>query len=225
MSLKFEIDSLEGVDESLRTLYQEHQGKFRLKVEGIDPADELKEALRKEREERAAAKQKLSEYEKQQAEAETKRMAERQEFEKLWKAEQEKGTKTLAELDELKRKIADKERREVSGEVVTALTRDTARAELLTDRALQFIHHTPEGVKINGPDGEAWDAKRLGEYLSSKYPFLVDGSQANGGGAAGGKGGGAVSKKFHEMTGAELSALRQSNPAEYERLKKAHYGT
>lgn len=39
----------------------------------------------------------------------------------------------------------------------------------------------------------------------------------SGGGAAGG--GGGASKKFNEYSGAELKALREKNPAEYDRLK------
>lgn len=226
MKLKFEIDSLETVEEGVRALYKQHSsGKFRLDVDGIDPADELKEALRKEREERAAAKSKLSEYEQQQAELERKRLEEAQQFERLYKTEQEAKATTAKELAELKQKIADKERNENAQSVVTKLTRDTARAELLNDKALQFIHHTPEGIKINGPDGQAWNAEQLQAHLAERYPFLVDGNQASGGGAAGGKGGGAVTKKFNEMTGGELAELRQRNPAEYERLKAAHYGT
>ena len=49
MALQFEVETLEGIDEGLHGLYAEHNGKFRLSVSGIDPADELKEALRKER--------------------------------------------------------------------------------------------------------------------------------------------------------------------------------
>jgi hypothetical protein len=41
----------------------------------------------------------------------------------------------------------------------------------------------------------------------------------SGGGALGGKGGGAA-RKFNEMTGQELKDLRASNPAEYDRLHK-----
>ena len=60
--LKFEVDTLDGLDDGVKALYQQHGNKFRLAVEGIDPADELKEALRKEREERAAAKANLKEF-------------------------------------------------------------------------------------------------------------------------------------------------------------------
>lgn len=56
--LKLTVDSLDAVDEPLRALYEEAEGKFRLKVDGIEDTGGLKTALQKERADRAA-------YEKQ----------------------------------------------------------------------------------------------------------------------------------------------------------------
>lgn len=219
MALQFEVETLEGIDEGLHGLYAEHNGKFRLSVSGIDPADELKEALRKEREEKSAAKTKLTEYERQGQEADRKRMEERQEFESLYKSEQEGRGKLAKELDDLKTNIANEKRTFEALKVSASLTKDEARSGILQKEALQFIYYTPDGMKINGPDGEAWDTAKLTEYLRTRYPFLVDGSQAAGGGATGASRGGATSKKFSEYNAAELSAIRKSEPAEYDRLK------
>lgn len=225
--LKFEIgkEDHEALDENLRDFYEPHGEGYRLKVEGIDPADEIKEALRKEREERAEAKRKLQEFEKEREEAERKRLEEKQEFEQLYKQESEDKTKLHQELDELKRSIANKERESEAVKLVSELTRDTKRADLLKREALCYIHHTPEGIKINGPDGEAWDASKLSEYLKENYPFLADGSKASGGGASGaGNNGGAVTKRFDQMTGAELSELRKKDPGAYERIRDEYHG-
>lgn len=226
MALKFEIDqeAFDALEESQQSLYEKRGEGYRLQVEGIDPADELKEALRKEREERAEAKRKLEEFEASHTEAERKRLEEKQEFETLYKQEAEGKTKLAQELDELKRNIAERERGESAMSVTGQLTRDTAREKLLRKEAMQFIHHTPEGVKINGPNGEAWDAEKLSAYLKEQYPFLVDGKQSSGGGAAGQKGGGAVTRKFNEMSGAELSQLRKESPEEYQRLRDEYRG-
>lgn len=59
---------------------------------------------------------------------------------------------------------------------------------------------------------------------SEEYQGFLAGSGATGGGATGRSAPG-VSKKFNEYTGAELSAIRKDNPAEYERLKTAYHGT
>ena len=223
MALQFEVETLDGIDEVLQGLYQKHGEKYRLKVEGIDPADELKEALRKEREERAEAKRKLAEFEKQQDEGERKRLEERQEFEQLYKTEAEAKGKLSKELDDLRASIANEKRSTAALKIAGSLTKDEKRSSLLVKQALQFIHHTPEGVKINGPDGEAWDTSKLSEYLKAEYPFLVDGSQASGGGANGSNGSGATLKKFNEYSGAELSEIRQRDPQLYDRMRTEFY--
>lgn len=58
-----------------------------------------------------------------------------------------------------------------------------------------------------------------------RYARLVDDTPAaNGGGnAKGSTSGRASGKKFNELTGAELSALRKENSAEYDRLKNEFY--
>lgn len=136
--------------------------------------------------EKKAVQSRAQELEQMQQEAEQKRLEEKQEFEKLWRQEQEQRTKTATELDALRKSIADKERGEAALKVAAELTRDSARAELLKKEALAYIQHTPDGVKIAGPDGDM-TAEQLREHLSKTYPFLVDGSQASGGGASGGK--------------------------------------
>lgn len=217
MALQFEVESLEGLDDGVKALYKEHGGKFRLEVAGIDPADELKEALRKERDERKAAKDRLAEIEKANAEAEQKRLEEAQQFESLYKNTKGELEKKAQELDEFRRKIADKERSELATQLTSALTRDTARAELLKKEALSYIQHTADGVVISGPDG-TMTAEQLGKHLAERYPFLVDGSQASGGAAPGSSTNGGAVKKFDQYTGAELSAIRKSDPQQYERL-------
>jgi len=194
MALAFEIDTLEDAAEGVRGLYTEHNGKYRLDVSGIDPADELKEALRKEREEKASFKTKLSDYEKAKTDSDRTALEATQEYEKLYKLEKDMSTKAATELAELRQEIGNKDRGLTASSIVSQLTRDTSRAELLHDKALAFISNTPEGIKINGSDGAAWDAKQLSDYLAERYPFLVDGTQANGGGALGSNNSRAVNK-------------------------------
>jgi hypothetical protein len=227
MALKFEIsaEAFDALEESQKGLYDKHGDGYRLQVEGIDPADELKEALRKEREEKAESKRKLKEYESDAEKRERERLEKQQEWEQLSKTDKERADRLEREIGEMRDTIANEKRTNAAASVVNELTRDTARARLLQKEAMPFITHTPDGIKINGPDGDAWDAKKLSDYLSQSYPFLVDGNQSSGGGATGGKGGGAVNKKFVEMNGAELSALRKEDPQAYERLRKDYHGS
>jgi Txe/YoeB family toxin of Txe-Axe toxin-antitoxin module len=63
MALKLIIDKLEDVDEALRPLYEEKDGKFQLAVEGIEDASGLKKALNSERQQRAAFEKKVKAWE------------------------------------------------------------------------------------------------------------------------------------------------------------------
>lgn len=222
MALKFKVNKEEydALSEGQQEMYAEAGDGYQLQVEGLDDGAQLKEALRKEREDRAEAKRRLQEMETEAEQRERERMEKQQEWEQLSKSERERADKLKGELDELRRGMAEKTRNESASAVTSALTRDTARERLLRREALNFISHTPEGVRINGPDGEAWDSEQLSKYLKEQYPFLVDGVQSSGGGAIGGKGSGAVSKKWSEMTGMERVELRKNDPEEHARLKR-----
>jgi len=180
--LQFEIESLEGLDDNQKALYVEHDGKFRLQVEGIDPADELKNALKKERENSKSSAQRLAELESQLREAEQSKLEESQQFEQLYRSEKEQRAKDKENYESLKKQIAEKERDTMAVEVVSKLTRDTAKAEALKRFALDHMVIMPDGtVEING-----MTSIELSEKLKTDYPFLVDGNQASGGGAGGG---------------------------------------
>lgn len=69
MELQFTLDTLEGVDESIQSLYQEQDGKFQLKVAGLPPKEDttaLKNALERQKASVSALKEKnasLSQFE------------------------------------------------------------------------------------------------------------------------------------------------------------------
>jgi DNA repair exonuclease SbcCD ATPase subunit len=170
------------------------------------------------------AKQKAKELEElQQQEAEA-RAKEKGEFKELYeKTQLELRAERDARQKERHETIKEKTERAAS-EIASELTRDTKRAELLRKEISQFAKYTDEGVKFE-MGGVEVDRAKVMTHISDNYPFLIDGSGASGGGASGSKSNGGAVKKFNEYTGAELSAIRKDNPAEYERLKTAYHGT
>lgn len=60
MALPLTTDSLDSLDESVRNLYVEEDGKFRLDIDGYEDPAGLKNALKSEREAAKDAKQKLT---------------------------------------------------------------------------------------------------------------------------------------------------------------------
>jgi DNA repair exonuclease SbcCD ATPase subunit len=165
----------------------------------------------------AKDKERLTELEKAQQEAEEARQREKGEFKSLYE-------KTQAELEterenarKFRQQIQQKELEGAANALVTELTRDNKRAELLRKEALQFAKYTDDGVKFE-VGGVEVDAAKLKQKLSDDYPFLVDGSQASGGGAQGGNRNGQAGK-WADYSSAELSEIRKSDPARYEQLK------
>lgn len=65
MKLKAVVDSLDDVDEALRSLYTEKDGKFHLDVEGMEDTSGLKSALQKERENAKVLKAAMKQLEEQ----------------------------------------------------------------------------------------------------------------------------------------------------------------
>ena len=165
----------------------------------------------------AKDKERLTELEKAQQEAEEARQKEKGEFKSLYE-------KTQADLEaerdssrKFRQTIQEKELESAANAITGELTRDTKRAELLRKEALQFAKYTDEGVKFE-IGGVEVDAAKLKEKLSSDYPFLVDGSGASGGGAQGGSKDGKAGN-WADYTPAELSDIRKADPAKYEHLK------
>ena len=165
----------------------------------------------------AKDKERLTELEKAQQDAEEARQREKGEFKSLYEktqseleAERENGRK-------FRQTIQEKELESAANSLISDLTRDSKRAELLRKEAMQFAKYTETGVQFE-IGGVVVDAAKVKEKLAAEYPFLVDGSGASGGGAQGGNRNGQAGK-WADYSPAELSAIRKSEPAKYEHLK------
>lgn len=224
--LKFELDTLDGVDESLAGLYEQKGDKFRLKVEGIDPADELKEALRKEREDRKAAKERADALEREARERQDDDARKRGDSEALEKSWQEKLTKRETEYEE---KLKERDSR-LQDLTVGAAAREIAGIALKGSEAViarlakDRLRYEDGKVVVLDSEGKksALTPDELREEMKRDPALapLIEGSKASGGGAGGAKGGGAA-KSWNELSGMERVELRRNNPAEHERLKRA----
>lgn len=211
MGLKFEIDSLDGVGEAVKGFYTKHGDKYRLDVEGIDPADELKEALKKEQDLRKAEsdakrieREKREALEAEKAEAELRRAEEAGEFKKLHASEKDKNAKLVADFEAYRKATEHKEISMASLDMARSLTRDDKRAELLAEK-IASLASISEGKVIFARDGAPIEPDKIKAQMTEAYPFLVDAQNGTGGGANGNRGGGAAQKtvsraKFESMT-------------------------
>lgn len=174
-ALKLTLDTLEGIDDAIKPLYVEKDGKFSLAVEGIEDTSGLKTALQKERRDRAELEKKVKRWEglgksdeeiaqllKDAEEAERKKAEADGDHAKILKQHQEKWAKTEADLKAELSVARASERGAIVGErIMGALGKEGATEEgldLIPDRLVSRIHFdTKDGkrvLKIMQADGE-----------------------------------------------------------------------
>lgn len=210
--LKFQLDSLDGVDEAVRTLYTEKDGKFVLGIEGL-PQQEDVTGLKAKVDELLGEK-KLAE--KKAREAEELARTEREEaarksgnVEELERSWSEKYTRREAELNGM----LEQERGTLSTQIrdltVGRTATDIASALAIPGSAKALLPHIERRLSVEQRDGKPvvvvldqqgkLSAATLDELKAefandTAFAPLIAGSKASGGGAAGAGGGGGAAK-------------------------------
>lgn len=191
MPLKFEVENLDDVPEALQEEYEEYEGRYRLKVEGVDDAKELKGALQKEREERKRAKERLAElederkaFEEKEAEKERQRLLEQEEFKSLWESEQQKARDMEERYTQLEREIQQKDVESNVNSLAAKHGAGEGHTELLKEQLLKYAKYNDGQVSYEVGGVPVPEEDVLGQ-LKGKYPSLFKGSGASGSGAAG----------------------------------------
>jgi len=209
--LKFQLDSLDGVDESVRALYTEKDGKFVLGIEGLPEVEDvsgLKSQLQTLLDETKEAKRLKREAE-EQAQRDREEVARKsgnvEEIEKSWS---EKFNRREAELNGL----LEQERGSLGGQIrdltVGRTATDIASALAVPGSAKALLPHIERRLSVEQRDGKpvvvvldqqgklsAATLDELKAEIANDTAFapLIAGSKASGGGAAGaGNGGGAA---------------------------------
>lgn len=220
---EYELDSLEGLEESQKAFYEEKDGKFVLKVKGI-PQPQNDDGLRKKVDELLAEKkaeqQKRKEAEEQAALEHARKKGDIDALEKSW------GEKFTARETEL---LNEKQSLEAQ---VYKLTVGSKATELAAKLAVPgsdsvLLPHISNRLQVETVDGEikirvldlqgkpsALSIEDLEKEFRANEAFkpLIRASGASGSGASGGQGGGAT-KKPSEMTTAERLDWQQRDPA------------
>lgn len=155
---------------------------------------------------------KAKELEDAAAEAEQERLKEKEEFKTLWEKEQLSKKELQEKYETFSKQVQTKDVALAATEIASSLTRDTKRAELLKEQIGKFAKYTEGGVRFEMGGVEVPREKIVG-HITENYAFLVDGSQASGGGAEGGKGSGATGDKT--TTRSEFEAMDHGKRAEF----------
>ncbi|WP_430444823.1 MAG: hypothetical protein ACQZ2J_27505 [Pseudomonas piscis] len=237
--LKFQLDTLEGVDESVRAFYTEKDGKYVLGIEGL-PQPEDVTGLKSKVEELLAEKK--AEADKRKAAEEQARL-EREEalrksgnVEELEKSWSEKYSRREAELNGQ----LESERNTLQGQI-RDLTVGRTATEIATTLAIPgsakaLLPHIERRLSVEQRDGKPTvvvldQAGKLSattlEELKSEFTKdpafgpLIAGSKASGGGAGGaGNGGGAALKRSEMSSVAKREFITANGQDAYLKLPK-----
>lgn len=211
MPLKIEHDGKEIEVYTREELDAEVKG---LKITNENLKSEKQEALDKVREAKEAAR----EAEEAKAKAEGDK-------ETLQRIADERAAEKDKRINDLINSTKKEKINNAVNDIITQLGAGGEKNEDLRDliRArFEFDYDIDESlVKVSGEGVSTVEDLKRTIKESGRYGAYLAGSGANGGGATGSKASGAGGKKFNEMTGAELSALRKENPDEYARLRDA----
>ena len=216
--LKYQIDASEAqdLDEATQSLYEAQGDSFVLKVDGI-PKEDVSGLKRKVdellNEKKAAQAKALEAQEIAKREAEEK-LKKANDFEQLYASSETEREKASKELAELKAQIQKQNVTSRAAEVASQLTKDTARAKLLTEQIQSRLSLVDGEVRVLDQNGNLTvsTVEELTNSIKADYPFLVDGSQAAGGGAIGSSSGAGSSKT---MTRADFDSLSQRQRSEF----------
>ena len=194
--LKYQVESIEDLDESVQELYTEQDGAYVLTVDGLPQPEDttgLKNKLNELMTEAKDAKRKARDLEESKNKQEEDSAKEKGEFKTLWEQAQQRLSEKDEELKEFSEKIQQKDVNIAARSVGSMLAKsDAKRAEVLSDYAAKYARHNGEEVEFI-VNGAQVDTNALMAHLTKEYPFLVDGSNATGGGAQSSSGGGASS--------------------------------
>ncbi|MBI6949804.1 hypothetical protein [Pseudomonas koreensis] len=212
MGLKYQLDTLDGLDDSVKSLYTEKEGKFVLGIEGLPQPEDVSGLKAKVDEllgEKKAAEKKAREAE-EAARLEREELARKsgnvEELERSWT---EKFTRREAELTG----TLEQERATLSGQIrdltVGRTATDIASALAVQGSAKALLPHIERRLSVEQRDGKpvvvVLDAQgklsaatldELKAEIANDAAFapLIAGSKASGGGAGGAGGGGGAPK-------------------------------
>lgn len=202
MSIKYNVSEEEfsALDESQQSLYSQGEEGYQLQVEGIPKEDVsgLKQKIDKLLGEKKTAQQKAVEAEEKAKAEAAEKLKKANDFEQLYNSSEAERQKTANELSDLKTTI---ERQKLNTEAVALagqMTKDTARAKLLSEQIQSRLSLVDGETRVLDANGNLTVStiEELTSSIKKEYPFLVDGSQAAGGGATGSSSGADDSKEM-----------------------------
>ena len=187
-----DIELDDGVKQQIaERLNQTLQEKLESETKGLkSKVDELLSEKKKVQQEREQAR------EMARLEAEQKAQKEN-DYKQLFEAQKEESNTLRQTIEKMNADITQQKIRTEAAKLAAQLTKDTGRAQLLQKEISQRLTLVDNELRVTDDSGQLTVSSLddLANAIKTSYPFLVDGSQASGGGAVKAQGGAEARKE------------------------------
>ena len=187
-----DIELDDGVKEQIAERFnQTLQEKLENETKGLkSKVDELLSEKKKVQQEREQAR------EMARLEAEQKAQKEN-DYKQLFEAQKEESNTLRQTIEKMNADITQQKITTEAAKLASQLTKDTGRAQLLQKEISQRLTLIDNELRVTDEGGQLTVSSLddLANAIKTSYPFLVDGSQASGGGAVKAQGGAEARKE------------------------------
>ena len=209
-------DEFGTLEDSQKGLYSQGENGYTLNVEGVPQEDVsgLKRKIDELLTEKKSVQQKANEADEQAKAELAAKLKNANDYEQLYNSSESEREKATVELATLKANLQQQQVASQASTVASKLTKDTARAKLLSAQIVSRLSLVDGEVRVLDANGNLTvsSVEELTASIKAEYPFLVDGSQAAGGGATGGNSGAGDAKT---VSRADFDNLGQSERSQF----------
>ena len=188
-------------------LNQTLQERLENETKGLkSKVDELLSEKKKVQQEREQAR------EMARLEAEQKAQKEN-DYKQLFEAQKEESNTLRQTIEKMNADITQQKIRTEAAKLAAQLTKDTGRAQLLQKEISQRLTLVDNELRVTDDSGQLTVSSLddLANAIKTSYPFLVDGSQASGGGAVKAQGGAEARKEVSRAAFDKMDQRQRSD--------------
>jgi predicted nucleic acid-binding Zn-ribbon protein len=204
-----DVELDEGLKEQLSSRFNEAlQAKLNEETAGLkNKVDELLAEKKKVQQEREEARMRA----KQEAED---KAAKENDYKQLFESQKQEADTLRSTIEKMNADIRQQKVSTEAAKLASRLTKDTQRAQLLQKEISQRLTLVDNELRVTDESGQLTVSSLddLANAIRTAYPFLVDGSQASGGGAVKAQGGAEARK---EVSRAAFDKMDQRQRSEF----------
>ena len=204
-----DVELDDGLKEQLASRFSEAlQAKLNEETSGLkNKVDELLAEKKKVQQEREEARMRA----KQEAED---KAAKENDYKQLFESQKQEADTLRSTIEKMNNDIKQQKIGTQAAKLAAQLTKDTQRAQLLQKEISQRLTLVDNELRVTDESGQLTVSSLddLANSIRTAYPFLVDGSQASGGGAVKAQGGAEARK---EVSRAAFDKMDQRQRSEF----------